>query len=80
MGSVDEQYLMRLKRKIATSRTEADKAQGKVDQCMSTLKTKYKCESVEEAEKKKATLDKRREDIVKKTNALIDEMKERYQI
>lgn len=53
--STEQEYLA-LKEKVETAQANVNKAEGALEQTMSTLKTKFKCSTVPAAKKKLAKL------------------------
>lgn len=70
--------LQNKKSEIERDKSERDKLQGRLDQALLTLKEKFNCKTLNEAdekyEKQKADLDKQQTDIEKQFNIL----KEKY--
>lgn len=70
--------LQNKKAEIERNKSERDKLQGRLDQSLSTLKEKFGCETLDEADEKyeteKAELDKQKTDIDNRFNSL----KEKY--
>ena len=70
--------LQNKKQEIERNKSERDKLQGRLDQALLTLKEKFGCKTLDEAdqkyEKQKAELDKQKADIESRFN----ELKEKY--
>jgi len=70
--------LQNKKTEIERNKSERDKLQGRLDQALSTLKEKFSCTTLDEAddkyEEQKAELDKQKIDIENRFNTL----KEKY--
>jgi hypothetical protein len=77
MNDVAEK-LVQMKRKIEEKKVEKSRLEGKLDQLLLTLKEKYGCSSVEEAqellEKKKSRLDDTRQSLEER----LAEIEEKY--
>jgi predicted nucleic acid-binding Zn-ribbon protein len=52
MSEIDIEEYNELKRKVELAKERADKASGALEQAMTRLKTEFKCNNIEEAEKK----------------------------
>ena len=70
--------LQRKKSLIEKNKSERDKLQGRLDQALITLKEKFNCKTLDEAEDKyenqKGTLDKQKIDIENR----FEDLKEKY--
>jgi len=70
--------LQNKKQEIERNKSERDKLQGRLDQALLTLKEKFGCKSVDEADQKyeeqKAELDKQKNEI----ESRFTELKEKY--
>ena len=70
--------LQNKKQEIEQNKSERDKLQGRLDQALSTLKEKFNCKTLDEAdemyEQQKAELDKQKTNIENRFN----ELKEKY--
>lgn len=55
---LDLKEYQRLKSRVETAKSEADKAQGVYEQAMATLEEEFECKTLKDAEAKLAALDK----------------------
>lgn len=69
---------MELKKKVEQAQQRADKAEGALDQIMKRLKNEFDCNSLEEAESKLKTLQRKEVELKEKFEEAKEEFKEKW--
>ena len=72
--------LNELKEKIKTATTNRDKASGQLEQVNKTLKTKFECNTIKEAEELSAGYTQRIDTLNKKATKLEKELTEKVEL
>lgn len=72
--------IMELKKAVTIARKNSAKASGSLDQVMSTLYKKYKCNSVKAAKEKLKNMKQRREEITNKLTKDLKKLQEKYDV
>lgn len=75
---MNESQLLELKKKVDAAKTEVSQLQGHQTALMNQLKTDWNCKTVEEAEKKIATMKKEIEKLDESIATGIEELEEKY--
>lgn len=74
-----EKELLDLKERVDDAKTKVSELKGQQTALMNQLKTDWKCNSIEEAEKKLKTMEKEIATIEDKIKEGVEELEEKYQ-
>lgn len=74
-----EKELLDLKERVDDAKTKISELKGQQTALMNQLKTDWKCNSIEEAEKKLKTMEKEIATIEDKIKEGVEELEEKYQ-
>lgn len=77
---MNEKQLFKLKEEIDTAKTEVSELKGHLSALMTQLKTDWKCNTVEEAEKKIKSLKKDIDKLDEQIQTGITELEEKYDV
>ncbi len=69
---------MRLKKDVETAQQRANRAQGALDQLMTTLQRDYDCSTLKQAQKKLKTLRKQEEEAKKEFVEAVEQFEEEW--
>jgi len=72
-----EQDLLNLKQEITESKDKSTRLEGRKDQLMEQLKTKYGVSTIQQAEKKLKAMDKEIEDLDEQIETMTDGLEEK---
>lgn len=76
---MNEKQLLELKKEIEAAKERASELKGQLAAKMSELKTRYKCDSVESADKLLKTLSTEIAELEEKITVIANELAEKYE-